>query len=77
MVTTDLLSFTPYMFSLFPPSLQHPFITDFNERSVRLQIKDQIDRMKRKKLTDVYDLSGSDEEGGSLDPPTIKKPGGT
>ena len=32
--------------------------------------------MKRKKLTDVYDMSGSDEEGGSLDPPTIKKPGG-
>ena len=43
---------------------------------MRIQIKDQIDRMKRKKLTDVYDMSGSDEEGGSLDPPTIRKPGG-
>ena len=43
---------------------------------MRIQIKDQIDRMKRKKLTDVYDMSGSDEEGGSLDLPTIKKPGG-
>jgi hypothetical protein len=32
--------------------------------------------MRRKKLTDVYDMSGSDEEGGSLDPPTIRKPGG-
>ena len=43
---------------------------------MRIQIKDQIDRMKRKKATDVYDLSGSDEEGGSLEPPTIRKPGG-
>ena len=58
-----------------PPALQHPLITDLNERSVRIQIKDQIDRMKRKKLTDVYDMSGSDEEGGSLDPPTIRKQG--
>ena len=61
-----------------PPSLppsQHPFVTDFNERSVRIQLKDQIDRMRRKKLTDDYEYSGSDEEGGSLDPPTIKKGG--
>lgn len=43
---------------------------------MRIQVKDQIDRMRRKKLTDVYDMSGSDEEGGSLDPPTIRKPGG-
>ena len=50
-------------------------ITDLNERSVRIQMKDQIDRMKRKKLTDVYDMSGSDEEGGSLDPPTVRKNG--
>ncbi len=28
---------------------QHPFVNDFNERQVRIQIKDQIDRMKRKK----------------------------
>lgn len=56
--------------------MQHPLITELNERSVRIQIKDQIDRMKRKKLTEMYDLSGSDEEGGSLDPPTIKKQGG-
>lgn len=60
-----------------PPSCsaQHPFVTDFNERSVRIQIKEQIDRMKRKKTSDEFDYSGSDEEGGSLDPPTIKKQG--
>ena len=59
-----------------PSSIQHPLITDLNDRSVRIQIKDQIDRMKRKKLTDEYEYSGSDEEGGSLDPPTVKKQGG-
>ena len=63
-----MISFSPFFF-------QHPFITELNERSVRIQIKDQIDRMKRKKLTDVYDMSGSDEEGGSLDPPTVRKQG--
>ena len=31
--------------------------------------------MKRKKLTEEYEYSGSDEEAGSLDPPTIKKQG--
>lgn len=55
--------------------LRHPFITDFNERQVRIQIKDQIDRMKRKKISDEYEYSGSDEEGGSLDPPTVRKQG--
>ena len=50
-------------------------MTEFNERNVRIQIKDQIDRMKRKKLSDDYEFSGSDEEGSSLDPPTIKKQG--
>lgn len=48
-------------------------MTDFNERQVRIQIKDQIDRMKRKKIADEYEYSGSDEEGGSLDMPTVKK----
>ena len=55
--------------------LQHPFVTEFTERQVRIQIKDQIDRMKRKKIADEYEYSGSDEEGGSLDPPTVKKHG--
>ena len=32
-----------------PHCPQHPFVNDFNERQVRIQIKDQIDRMKRKK----------------------------
>ncbi len=50
-------------------------MTDFNERQVRIQIKDQIDRMKRKKISDEYEYSGSDEEGGSLDLPTVKKHG--
>ena len=36
--------------------LQHPFVNDFNERQVRIQIKDQIDRMKRKKGT--YSILG-------------------
>ena len=40
-------------------------------------MKDQIDRMKRKKWTDEFEYSGSDEEpGGSLEPPTIRKHGG-
>ena len=53
---------------------QHPFTVEFVERQVRIQIKDQIDRMKRRKV-DEYEYSGSDEEsgGGSLDHPTIKK----
>lgn len=42
---------------------------------MRIQIKDQIDRMKRKKISDEYEYSGSDEEGGSLDPPTVRKQG--
>ena len=50
-------------------------MTDFSERQVRIQIKDQIDRMKRKKISDEFEYSGSDEEGGSLDPPTVKKHG--
>ena len=63
------------MTTYLSPSIQHPFITDFNERQVRIQIKDQIDRMKRKKSSDEYEYSGSDEEGGSLDPPTVRKQG--
>ena len=53
---------------------QHPFTVEFVERQVRIQIKDQIDRMKRRKV-DEYEYSGSDEEygGGSLYHPTIKK----
>lgn len=71
-----ILPSTPTVVHHAPPPFQHPLITELNERSVRLQFKDQIDRMKRKELTNMYDLSGSDEEGGSMDPPTIKKPGG-
>lgn len=51
-------------------------MTDFSERQVRIQIKDQIDRMKRKKQSEEYEWSGSEDEGGSLDPPTVKKHGG-
>lgn len=54
---------------------QHPFVSEFNERLARVQIKDQIDRMKRKKITDEYEWSGSDEGGDSLEQPTIKKGG--
>lgn len=39
---------------------------------MRIQMKDQIDRMKRKKVLD--DQWSSDEEG-SLEQPTIKKGG--
>ncbi|XP_019864172.1 PREDICTED: misshapen-like kinase 1 [Amphimedon queenslandica] len=53
--------------------LRHPFVNDFPERQVRIQMKDQIDRMKRKKVMD--DHLSSDEEG-SLEQPTIKKGGG-
>ena len=52
-------------------------MTDFSERSARIQIKDQIDRMKRKKVQDEYEWSGSDEGGDSLEQPTIKKGGQT
>ena len=48
-------------------------MTEFNERSVRVQIKDQLDRMK-KEVRYIEDPL-SDEEGGSLDPPTIRKHG--
>lgn len=48
-------------------------MTEFHERSIRIQIKDQIDRMKFKKQSGDYEYSGSDEEGSSLDPPTIRK----
>ena len=50
-------------------------MTDFSERTARIQIKDQIDRMKRKKVQDEYEWSGSDEGGDSLEQPTIKKGG--
>ena len=50
-------------------------MTDFSDRQVRIQIKDQIDRMKRKKQLDEYEWSGSEDEGSSLDPPTVKKHG--
>lgn len=52
---------------------QHPFVTEFNERSVRVQVRDQLDRVKRE--VRYFDDPLSDEEGGSLDPPTVKKHG--
>ena len=55
---------------------QHPFVTEFNERVVRIQMKDQIDIMKRKKISPSEQYSSGEGEGDSLDPPTIKKPGG-
>ncbi|XP_065888960.1 serine/threonine-protein kinase mig-15-like isoform X2 [Dysidea avara] len=53
--------------------LRHPFVTEFSERQVRIQIKEQIDRMKRKKASETagYVYSGSEDEGD----PTIA--GGT
>ena len=51
-------------------------MTDFNERVVRIQLKDQIDIMKRKKIALTEQYSSGEGEGDSLDPPTIKKPGG-
>ena len=48
-------------------------MTEFNERSVRVQIRDQLDRMKRE--VRYIDEPLSDEEGGSLDPPTVRKQG--
>ncbi len=55
-------------------SLQHPFVTEFNERGVRISLREQIDRMKRKKASDDDEYSGS-EEDPSLEQPTIKKHG--
>ena len=52
-------------------------MTEFNERVVRIQMKDQIDIMKRKKISPSEQYSSGEGEGDSLDPPTIKKPGGT
>lgn len=54
--------------------MQHPFVTEFNERAVRVQVKDQLDRVKRE-VRQHFDEPLSDEEGGSLDPPTVKKHG--
>ena len=77
-----ILSHSPLSISLppsFPPRstlLQHPFVTEFNERLVRIQMKDQIDIMKRKKISPTEQYSSGEGEGDSLDPPTIKKPGG-
>lgn len=51
-------------------------MTEFNERVVRIQMKDQIDIMKRKKISPSEQYSSGEGEGDSLDPPTIKKPGG-
>lgn len=63
--------------AIFSLSLsQHPFVTEFNERVVRIQMKDQIDIMKRKKISPSEQYSSGEGEGDSLDPPTIKKPGG-
>ena len=73
MTITNFLFFL--FFYIFLLLVQHPLITELPERNVRIQIKDQIDRMRRKKLTEEYEYSGSDEEPGSLDPPTIKKQG--
>lgn len=39
-------------------------------------MKDQIDIMKRKKISPSEQYSSGEGEGDSLDPPTIKKPGG-
>ena len=66
---------TRLYYTLVATHTQHPFVTDFSDRQVRIQIKDQIDRMKRKKQLDEYEWSGSEDEGGSLDPPTVKKHG--
>ena len=43
---------------------------------MRIQMKDQIDIMKRKKISPTEQYSSGEGEGDSLDPPTIKKPGG-
>jgi hypothetical protein len=40
----------------------HPFVNDFNERQVRIQIKDQIDRMKSKKAQGLDYTLGCDSE---------------
>lgn len=48
-------------------------MTEFNERAVRVQVKDQLDRVKRE--VRHFEEPLSDEEGGSLDPPTVKKHG--
>ncbi|CAI7997160.1 Misshapen-like kinase 1 [Geodia barretti] len=53
--------------------LRHPFVTEFNERAVRIQVRDQLDRVKRE--VQIFDEQLSDEEGGSLEIPTIKKGG--
>jgi serine/threonine protein kinase len=54
--------------------LRHPFVNDFSERQVRIQMKDQIDRMKRKKVVEDDISPGlSDEGGDSLEQPTIRK----
>jgi serine/threonine protein kinase len=42
--------------------LLHPFVNDFNERQVRIQIKDQIDRMKSKKAQGLDYTLGCDSE---------------
>nr|XP_009862190.1 misshapen-like kinase 1 isoform X1 [Ciona intestinalis] len=49
--------------------LRHPFIKDQpNERQVKIQLKDHIDRTKRKKIGDTeYEYSGSEDE--TEDPP--------
>ena len=43
---------------------QHPLVNDFNERSIRIQMKD---RMKHEEDWNV----GSDEGGSFLEQPTI------
>ena len=48
-------------------------MTEFNERAVRIQVRDQLDRVKRE--VQIFDEQLSDEEGGSLEIPTIKKGG--
>ncbi len=59
---------------LFVRHLQHPFVTEFNERGCRVSLREQIDRMKRKKASDDYEYSGS-EEDPSLEQPTIRRHG--
>ena len=51
---------------------QHPLVNDFPERQVRIQMKEQIDRMKRRKIL-VDDEFVASDEGDSLEQPTIKK----
>uniref|UniRef100_A0AAX7U762 non-specific serine/threonine protein kinase n=1 Tax=Astatotilapia calliptera TaxID=8154 RepID=A0AAX7U762_ASTCA len=48
--------------------LKHPFIRDLpNERQVRIQLKDHIDRTKKRRDETEYEYSGSEEEDEERD----------